>query len=469
MLHAMHGIVCYKQLSAKLQVHEGMDAGQVVPAASGPQLPSNASLPSSTAHPQQSMKHLATYLPFQQQQQQLAFSQHIYQPQGFAQHPVQGNQAAQPAARQPKAQELPQPGFTPAAGFQLPPQAQQHVTMAQPNTRQVDWTNQPSHEPAEAAHEQSANQPALEAQKGVADSSLHGTTTSDVLRQQANQWRQAAHTRSALADLIPAAGSQQTSQSVPAMAQSRGHLQPRTDQQGCEAFRPAVQACIAAASLPLAKPFYQQAVERAMEQRSRRRAIPEGREASSVADLKNESMDANANDHSIAEVPGAVHPAASVAHGAGHEHSGGQNAAQQGMSCQQPQSSSQPEAASPAISNDSDLGTDLADEDAKCEARRYISAIHWGSALICGKLQLLFHSATAVIVELMSSLASFLVESCKQLLASQSKARSLTCLLSIHFGSGMYTFYHIARTQVQALHIIIIACTKVITQTDNTR
>lgn len=357
----------------------------------GPQYPSHPAFPSSALLYQQPLRQPASYLPFrqQQQQQQLA-DQHVPLTSTHAQHPVPAQQPLPPAHGQPGAQQLPQPGFTPAAGFQLPLQAPQQGLGPESGLRgfPTAWAAQP---PGQAASEDAVvshatGQRAVQAQKGPADSKLHGASPSDILQQQASLWRQAASKRSALADLVPAAdkgvGPQSTSRdvSVSAGGSARGMslLQPSAMQEGCAAFKPAVQACIAVAGLPLAKPFYQQAVEHAMEQHTQHRDVSAGQEPSHPVGVKQVRFKVEAPDHSMQDVAAAPVDNGSPTHGGQQQNAVDPEVAQQQQAHK---------LASPTPSSDSDLGTDLPDQEAKTQARRHISAECWDTALISGKPQ----------------------------------------------------------------------------------
>lgn len=324
----------------------------------------------------------ASYLPFQQQQQ-LAHQ--------LASQPARYAQLAQlPAHRphgQPEAQQRSQPGFTPAAGFKLPLSLAQECRAPDPAAMGVQTRTdaKPSCQPATAdtAPQRAAGQQAVQTQEDIAGGQLPVVTTSDILGQQANRWRQTASKRSALADLVPtadkAAGTQQARQGLPASAGGLPQIQPNVAQQGCTAFKPAVQACIAAAGLPLAKPFYQQALEHAMGQHTQQKALPVQQQPSQLDTVKQEALDAQALEHSVQEVAG---PADSNGADATGQH---QHAAQQDTLPQQQQPAQR--SASPTPSSDSDLGTDLPEEEAKRTARKHITAEFWNSALICGELR----------------------------------------------------------------------------------
>ncbi|KAL3137134.1 hypothetical protein ABBQ32_006705 [Trebouxia sp. C0010 RCD-2024] len=328
-----------------------------------------------------------SYLPFQQQQQQQLAHQLASQPARYAQGSAQ--LAAYRAHGQSEMQQHSQPGFTPAAGFKLPLSLPQECRAPDPNAMDVQThaDAKPSCQPgtADTAPQRAAGQQAVQTQEGIAGGQRREVTTSDILGQRAHQWRQAASKRSALADLVPtadkAAGMQQTRQGAPASAGGFPQMQPNAAQQGCAAFKPAVQACIAAAGLPLAKPFYQQALEHAMGQHTQQKALPVGQQSSQLDTVKQEAMDAQALVHSDQEAAG---PADSNGHDADatgqHQH-----AAQQDTLPQQQQPAQR--SASPTPSSNSDLGTDLPEEEAKRTARKHISAESWNSALICGELQ----------------------------------------------------------------------------------
>ena len=361
------------------QLSQCTDAGQAGLALGDRHHPPYLAPALSTA--QHSMQQPASYLPFQQQQQQLAH-QLASQAARYAQVSMQAQQPVHRAPEQPEAQQRFQPGFTPAAGFKLPLNAPQERRAPDPTVMgvQTDWNAQPFGQPATAdtGHLCAAGQQAVQTQQGTAGGQVQVASTSDILGQQANRWRQAASKRSALVDLVPtadkAAGTQQARQGAPASAGGLPQMQPNAGQQGCAALKPAVQACIAAAGLPLAKPFYQQALEHAMEQSTQRKALPVQQQPSGPDSVKQEAMDAQAAEQSMQEADSDGPDAAGQ-----HQH-----AAQQDMLPQQQQAQ---RSASPTPSSDSDLGTDLPEEEPKRTARKHISAELWDSAIICGKLQ----------------------------------------------------------------------------------
>ena len=287
----------------------------------------------------------------------------------------------------PEAQQLPKPGFTAAAGFQLPLQVPQQCTVLESGSRAVaaDWTVQLPIQPVtvDTVPVHSAGQQAVQTQEGLADSKLPGTNALDILGQQASLWRQAASKRSALADLVPAAdraaGTLSASRDAPVPAGALSLMQPPAVQEGCAAFKPAVQACIAAASLPLAKPFYQQAVEHAMQQHTQHTAVSARQKSGPLDDVKQEILDVGPPYHSMQEAA-ALADDGSPTCGAIHQH-----VVVSRMPPQQQQLAQRP--ASPTPSSNSDLGTDLPNDEAKMKARKHISVECWDGARICGKLQ----------------------------------------------------------------------------------
>ena len=117
-----------------------------------------------------------------------------------------------------------------------------------------------------------------------------------------------------------------------------------------------MQACIAAAGLPLAKP-YLQAVEHAMEQHTQHRAISARQDPSPPEDVKQEALGVGPCNHNMQEAAATADDGSSAAVPAHHC-----NVANSRMASQQQQQLAQ-RPASPTPSNDSDLGTDLSDEE----------------------------------------------------------------------------------------------------------
>lgn len=361
---------------------------------SGPQYPPHPASTSSAVQYQQPLRQPLSYLPFQQQQQQQEQQlarQHAPLPSSHAHHSVSVQESVATAHGHPEAQQLPKPGFTSAAGFQLPLQASQQHTEAESGSRRAatGWVAQPPSQPATAdtVPVHSAGQQAVQTEEGPADSKLHGANASDILGQQASLWRQAASKRSALADLVPAAdrlvGTLSASRDAPVSAGGLPLMQPVAVQEGCAAFKPAVQACIAAARLPLTTPFYQQAVEHAMERHTQHKAVVSARQESRHPDdVKQEALDVGGPKQSMQEAAALADDGSAAAVGAHHR-----SVTDSGMPAQQQQQQLAQRPASPAPSSDSDLGTDLPDEEAKTQARKHICVECWDGARICGKLQ----------------------------------------------------------------------------------
>ena len=356
---------------------------------SGPQYPPHPIFPSSAVQYQQSLRLPLSYLPLQQQQQEQQLAhQHAPLPSTHAHHSVPTQEPVATARGHPEAQQLPKAGFTPAAGFQLPLQAPQQRTGAELGSTgaATEWIAQPSFQAATAdtVPVHSAGQQAVQTEEGPADSKLHGANASDILGQQASLWRQAASKRSALADLVPAVdravGTLSASRDAPVTGGGLPLMQPAAVQEGCAAFKPAVQACIAAASLPLAKPFYQQAVEHAMAQHTQHKAVSARQDSGHPDDVKQEALDVGINN-SMQEAVALADGDSPTAVGA-HYHS----VADTGRPPQQQQQlATRP--VSPTPSSDSDLGTALPDAEAKTQARKHICVECWDGARICGKLQ----------------------------------------------------------------------------------
>ena len=368
--------------------HQCAASGQANLAKSGPQYPPHLPSPSAVQY-QQPLQQPAGHLPFQQQQQEQEQQQQLAH-----QHAPLPSRHAHCSLLAPEpdatahAQQLPKPGFTPATGFQLPLQASQHRTGPESDLKggATDWTAQPPIQPVTTVTvpTRSAGQQAVQTQEGFADSKPN---TCDILGQQASLWRQAASKRSALADLVPAAdraaGTMSASRDAPISAGELPLMQPAAVQEGCAAFKPAVQACIAAAGLPLAKPFYQQAVEHAMEQHTQHRAISAWQDPGPLEDVKQEALGVGPHNHSMQEAAGTADDGSPAVRAHHCNVADSRTASQQQQ--QQQQLAQRP--ASPTPSNDSDLGTDLSDEEAKRTACKHISVECWNGALISGELR----------------------------------------------------------------------------------
>lgn len=351
-------------------------------------------MPSSSSH-QLTQQH-AGYMPPHcqympaQQPQHTAVQVHM-QPQ----HAVTMRQAA----RQPQAL----PGFPSAASLRAQPEAAQRpVGLGTTPLGSHNDSAQRLHQPAAAAAAPSSA-PAAAAAAGIQAPQLPqtstvstplGNATSQILGQQANHWRQAARKKgTGLLDLVPSVAKQlATKQPAPVSrlhSAVPSHAPARPAQQGCEAFRPAVQECIAAAGLPLSKPFYQQAAEGATELRT---AHANAGRSTRVA-----VQHRNANSQAC----GAAMPDANAETDAcpsAHEQQGAverQQAAQPAFG--------QP--ASPAISDDLDLGMDVVLEEEQSKARRYMSATHWPSAGIAG----MHHDCHSLIIRRESAMLHFAV------------------------------------------------------------
>ena len=307
-------------------------------------------------------------------------------------HAAPAEAAAEGAVRQGAAQQQPQAGFTPA-DFSMSEHTRQQALLPrdQPSGRHLDWTAQAPHQPAIAAAPAAtvARQPAVQADRDHAPSHLLSANTSGILGQQAQQWRQAASKRSALADLIPASKAfapQQASQGAPGLAHELNEKQASTAQQGCEAFKPVVQACIDAASLPLANPFYQQALERAMEQQPQRQATLTVRGLAPDSAVNMKGAAPVANDQCRAGPPSSSDcDAQAAADATVQEQQVAQDVPKHSAHAEQLQPARQLEEAVPAALDDVDLGTDFTDEAGKDKARTYISQTRWDRAIICGE------------------------------------------------------------------------------------
>ena len=371
-------------------MHFGDTAGRVAgmsaqeSAAAQPSTQQVVLMPSSSSH-QLTQQH-AGYMPPSCQYMPAQQPQHTaVQVQMQPQHDVTMRQAS----RQPQAL----PGFPSAASLRAQPEAAQRpIGLGTTPLGSHHDSAQPSRQPAAAAAAAPSSAPtatagppaALATAAGMIASQLPqnstvstppGNATSQILGQQANHWRQATRKKgTGLLDLVPSVAKQLATKQPATASQLRSAVpgdapvQPDTAQQDCQAFRPAVQECIAAAGLPLSKPFYQQAAEGATDLctahtnagRSTRVAV-QHRNANSQA-CGAAMPDANAETDACASA---------------HEQQGAverQQAAQPAFG--------QP--ASPAISDDLDLGMDILLEEEQSKARRYMSATHWPSAGIAG-------------------------------------------------------------------------------------
>ena len=239
---------------------------------------------------------------------------------------------------------------------------------------QVEWTAQPVSQPApvvQQPHPAAAQKPTIEPTIAVQAAHRHQAAaipsgdTSQILGQQANQWRQAASKKgSLLLGLVPTVAKQLAPKQAPESSplrrteQQQAQVQPDIAQQGCEAFKPAVQQCIAAAGLPLSKPFYQQALERVMEQQ-----VQQGDGQAKLGT----SPDPVAQDAVLAD------------------HQGMLQESEQDQPAEMP--AGQPSSVKPAsmLIDDSDLGMDLVQDEDKSAARQHISESCWPDATISGK------------------------------------------------------------------------------------
>ncbi len=318
-----------------------------------------------------------SYMPFQYQQHAYGQQPQQAQTQHEAQQQPPHASVNTTAPGQATGHQQAQAGFTPAADFNQELQLSQQASGLKPTTfgGQLDWRTQSVVQPAVTAAVGQAAQNQAEIASGSVPS---GITTSQ--GQQANQWRQAANKKgSALLDLVPNVAKQcapkQTANSSPlrSAAQYQAQVQADTDQQGCEAFKPAVQQAIASAGLPLSKPFYQQAVKRAMEQHTQH-AADQGQAGPSKLVQKQTTPSLEAQDH-------AMTPADDSA-----------SKQQEAEQTQQP--------ASPTPSDGAILGMEIVEEEEMIKARAHISARQWLSASICGKPLTLICKVSGLIVQL---------------------------------------------------------------------
>ncbi len=369
------------------------------------QLPTAHMLPRSNdmAH-QMPTQQLPKQTPLQYQQhpggqpQQMLKQLHAQPPYALQQQPAQ----AAALAGHPNGQQNPQPGFTPAPSFNAEPHVPLRSKGLDPTSfgSQIDWTARPAEQHAAAAptsaipaaaHASAATAAAATAAAAAsakqaaqlpnrtAVSAPLGDATSQILGQQANQWRQAASKKgSSLLDLVPTV-SKQLAPKMPAginpplnsSAPKHTWVQLDAAHQGCEAFKPAVQECIAAAGLPLSKPFYQQALDRAKQQRAAQTpAQPSSDVARQEQHARSKSQDHAMPDASaVAEADTVRDDSAGQCEGEEHQ--------QTVLAAFQ--------AASPALTDDSGLGLDIVDEVEQKKARKYMSASQWPNASISGR------------------------------------------------------------------------------------
>ncbi len=396
--------VCMMQLKAHcilsnltLMFCDGIAGGA---SAQSQQLPAKHMLPRNNDLAQQlPTEQLPNQIPLQYQQhpggqsQQMLKQVHMQPPYALQQQPAQ----AATLAGHLKGQQNPQPGFTPAPSFNAQPQAPQRSKGLDPASfgSRVDWTARSAEQHAAAAAPTTATPAAASAAAAAATAAASagqaaqlpdrtavstplGDATSQILGQQANQWRQAASKKgSSLLDLVPTV-SKQLAPKIPASVKpvyssAPGQARVKLDaaQQGCEAFKPAVQECIAAAGLPLSKPFYQQALDRAKQQRA---AQTQAQPSSDVA-MQEQHARSESQDHAMPDAS-AVAEADTVRDDSaeqceGEEHQQTELAAFQ--------------AASPALTDDSGLGLDIVDKVEQKKARTYMSASQWPDASITGR------------------------------------------------------------------------------------
>ncbi|DBA92794.1 TPA: hypothetical protein ACH3X1_002983 [Trebouxia sp. C0004] len=354
-------------------------------ASAQPQLPTKHMLPRSN-----DMAHqLPNQMPLQYQQHPVGQSQqmlkqlHMQPPYALQQQPAQ----AAALAGHLSGQQNPQPALIPAASLNAEPHMPLRPKGLDPTSfgSQVDWTARPSDQhaaaiptTADASAAASAGQAAQLPNRTTVSAPL-GDATSQILGQQANQWRQAASKKgSSLLDLVPTI-SKQLAPKMPASinplyssAPGQARVQLDAAHQDCEAFRPAVQECIAAAGLPLSKPFYQQALDRAEQQRAAQTpAHPSSDMAMQEQHVGSKSQDRPMPDASAVAEADTVRDHTAGKQCEGEEHQQTELAAFQ--------------AASPMLTDDSGLGMDIVDEVEQRKARKYMSARQWPNASITGR------------------------------------------------------------------------------------
>lgn len=191
--------------------------------------------------------------------------------------------------------------------------------------------------------------------------SLTNDLTSRILSQQANQWRQTQNRKgTALLDLVPNMGKKlqtTTAKGVNSSSKqaepSKTQPQPLRAEQHCEAFIPAVQECINASGDTLCKPFYQQVVAHAVQQR-----VSQPTATASVQDLH--SPDKNTGQQQSAS-----------------EIQSGERSAKAGLRSRQADSS--------ALSADLFLGNGQKSREEVEKAQRHLAEDLWATAVIGGE------------------------------------------------------------------------------------
>ena len=371
-------------------------AGGADGASAQPQLPTEHMLPRSNdmAH-QLTTQQLPNQMPFQYQQhpvgqpQQMLKQLHMQPPYAMQQQPAQ----AAALAGHLNGQQNAQPGLIPAASFNAEPQVLLRPKGLDPTSfgSQIDWTARPAEQHAAAAPTSvtpaDASAAAAAASAGQAAQLPNRTTvsaplgdaTSQILGQQANQWRQAASKKgSSLLDLVPTV-SKQLAPKKPASinplcssAPGQALVQLDAAHQGCEAFRPAVQECLAAAGLPLSKPFYQQALDRAKQPRTAQTPA----QPSSDAAMQEQHARWKSQDHAMQDAT-AMAEADTIRDDTAGEQYEGEEHQQTKLAAFQ--------AASPTLTDDSGLGMDIVDQVEQSKARKYMSASQWPNASITGR------------------------------------------------------------------------------------
>ena len=191
--------------------------------------------------------------------------------------------------------------------------------------------------------------------------SLTNDLTSRILSQQANQWRQTQNRKgTALLDLVPNMSQKlqtTTAKGVNSSSKqaepSKTQPQPLRAEQHCEAFIPAVQECINASGDTLCKPFYQQVVAHAVQQR-----VSQPTATASVQDL-----------HSPDKNTGQLQSASGI--------QSGERSAKAGVHSRQANSS--------ALSADLFLGNEQRSREEVEKARRHLAEDLWATAVIGGE------------------------------------------------------------------------------------
>ena len=395
--------LCIMQPSSHCNLSNLKFCDDIAGAASAqPQLPAKQMLPMSNDMAQQlPTQQLPNQTPLQYQQhpggqsQQMLKQMHRQPPYALQQQPAQ----AAALAGHLQGEQKPQPAAIPAASFNAEPYVPLRPKGLDPTSfgSQVDWTARPAEQHAAAAPT-TAIPAAADASAATAAAAAAaftgqaaqlpnrttvsaplGDTTSQILGQQANQWRQAASKKgSSLLDLVPTV-SNQLAPKMPASinplyssAPGQARAQLDAAHQGCEAFRPAVQECIAAAGLPLCKPFYQQALDRAKQQRA---AQTPAQPSSDVA-MQEQHAESKSQDHTMPEASAVAEADIRRDDSAGEQCKSEQH---------QQTELAAVRAASPALTDDSNLGLDIMDEVEQKKARKYMSASQWPNASITGR------------------------------------------------------------------------------------